>query len=330
MYYNYSDNSTDMNKQALYGLNEIMKVYNPVASYHINDASIKQTLGKGIFKCRYCGKTKPEVGFKSKAHAIPHFIGNNVLFTDRECDDCNGKFGRMLENQFAGFMHLEHTVSGVRGKKGYPKFKSSDAIIETTGSFVDWKDIPDENLDYDQTTGTLKIKQRMPTFIPIAVFKCLVRIAVTLMPEEDILDFKDTITWLNDENHQSGDFNLKHLWLVHGKSSTIDRFADLSAILVKKNADGPANMPYMMLRLTYSNFLFQVPIPLCKKDDSSLKMNIPYIPSLLDLEHGFGRIKLTLMDMHSPKPFKGAEIDFTINDLDGTGTYEIVDISQQN
>jgi ribosomal protein S14 len=58
MYYNFGDHTTDMNKEALYGLNEVMKVYVPIASYHINDASSKQILGKGIFRCRFCGKTR--------------------------------------------------------------------------------------------------------------------------------------------------------------------------------------------------------------------------------------------------------------------------------
>ena len=322
MYYNFKDNSTDMNIQALNALNELMKIYYPTESYHINDSSRRRILGKGVFKCRFCGKSKPEVKF-GKAHAIPHCIGNNVLFTHRECDRCNLKFGQRLENEFANFMNLDHTVSGVRGKKGYPKF-SVESIIETTDSLVEWENVPDENLEYNQATGTLKIKQKMQTFIPLAVFKCLIRIAITIMPEEDIIDFFDTIRWLNNETHQSEDFTPKHLWLIHGKSCSINRFSELSAILLKKNTNSPANMPHMMLRLTYSNFLFQVPIPFCKKDDSSLKLNIPYIPSLLDLEHGFGHMDLKLLDMHSSEPIKGMIMNFTIEDLDGNSTYEIV------
>jgi hypothetical protein len=325
MYYNFGDHTTDMNKEALHGLNEVMKVYVPVASYHINDASGKQTLGKGIFRCRFCGKAKPEASFASKAHAIPHFISNNVLFTDVECDSCNGKFGRLLETQYAAFMHLEHTVSGIRGKNGYPKYKTSDATIETTGSFVDWSNIPNENLHYDHLTGTATIKQKRPTFIPIAVYKCLVKIAISLLPEAEIEDFVDTIRWLNEVDHQSSEFHFKSLWMVHGTASSTNRFADLSAIVVKRTEHASPNMPCMMLRLTYGNFLFQVPVPLCNKDDPSLKMNIPYIPNLLDLELGYGQMKLTLMDMHSSEKIKGAEINFTITDLDGSGTYQLAD-----
>jgi hypothetical protein len=44
-------------------------------------------------KCRFCGKSNPEVSFKKKAHLIPEFLGNKMLLSDFECDSCNYEFG---------------------------------------------------------------------------------------------------------------------------------------------------------------------------------------------------------------------------------------------
>ena len=37
-------------------------------------------------RCRFCGKTTPEVSFRKEAHALPECVGNKSLFTYYECE----------------------------------------------------------------------------------------------------------------------------------------------------------------------------------------------------------------------------------------------------
>lgn len=322
MYYNYSDHSTDMNKDVLDFVNEFNKYYSVNTYYHINESSSKQILWYKVYKCRFCKKTAPEVSFKREAHALPHLIGNNLLFTHIECDDCNGKFGRVLETHFANFMHLNHTLTGVKGKKGYPEFKIDNANITTTGSFINWQDLPNENFNYDLTAGILTITQKMHSYIPIAVYKCLVKMALTIMPESELINFEKTLEWINEDDHKDSKFHFEHLWLLHGSVSTLERFQDISAIILKRHETTHTDNPYMIFRLTYACFMFLVPIPLGTLDKTISSLIMPYVPNVFDLEHGFGKMELNAMNCYPTELIKGTEMTIKITDLDGTSTIE--------
>lgn len=330
MYYNYSDHSTDMNKEVLSSLNEFGKYYSVIVTHNLMDSSSKQFIGKKNHECRFCGRPFPYVSFKNDAHALPHFIGNNKLFTNQECNTCNNKFGRLLETEFAKYMHLNHTFSGVRGKTGFPEFKRHDAKITTTGTFIDWKDIPQENLDFDQSSGVLTVKQIMPTFIPIAVYKCLVKMAMTIMPDQELLNFDDTLKWISEDDHSISAFSFNHLWLLQGNVQTTERFTGISAVLVKRKENTDKTQPFMMFRLTYGTSIFQIPIPLSKEDHSISHNIIPYIPNLHDLEHGYGKIQFQLSNFNTIEAQKGTEMILKITDLDRTGTIQYVEESENN
>ena len=82
-------------------------------------------------KCRFCGKSVPQVTFKNVAHLMPEFMGNNNIISDFECDSCNTLFGR-YGSDLANFIGLSRTLSFSKGKEGIPKYKSPDKnlIIE--------------------------------------------------------------------------------------------------------------------------------------------------------------------------------------------------------
>lgn len=313
-----------MNIDAIHRLNEFNKRYQPISSYHLNSESERKIIGEKIFSCIFCGLSKPEVSFKSKAHALPNFIGNNKLFTDRECDKCNAKFGKTLESHFAGFMHLDHTISGVKGKNGFLKFKSSDALIQTDGGSIDWKNVPPENITVDKIGGKIHIKQKIPTFVPIGVYKCLVKMAITIMLEDQLIHFKNTIKWLNEDDHAKTAFPLTELWFIYGASSTIDSHSGISSVLFRRTLQASKGLPFSIFQLTYANFVFMVPIPLSDMDEQTNWKEIPYCPTLLEMEYGYGRRQLQLLNFCQTDPLAGVEMTITATDLDDSGTYEEV------
>ncbi|RZK26205.1 MAG: hypothetical protein EOO43_03495 [Flavobacterium sp.] len=327
MYYNFSNDTNDMNEEALGSLREVLNQYEILSSYHLSKESKRVIIGEKDFKCIFCQRSKPEVRFKSKAHALPQLIGNNTLFTHRECDICNAKFGRILESHFANFMHLDHLVAGMKGKEGHLKFKTQDALVVTDGANINWSKIPDENLKYDAEAGKMQIKQKVPTFIPVGVYKCLVKMALTTIPVERLSNFESTLEWLSEDSHTATNFSFKELPLIYGSSSTSDQVSEISAIVIERKDKTAVHQPRFMFRLTYRNFVFQIAIPLADQEDMKAWKNLPYIPNLLDLEHGFDRLNYIGLNFSSTEPFSGLVTTYTVIDLDKK---EIVKATNKN
>lgn len=78
-------------------------------------------------KCRFCGKEKGETAFRKIAHAIPKLVGNKVLISFEECDECNDIFSK-LENELANYLSFERSTVGIRGKKGIPTYKNNNGL----------------------------------------------------------------------------------------------------------------------------------------------------------------------------------------------------------
>ena len=60
--------------------------------YTFNPDNQEKTKTLGQFaprKCRFCGKSSPEVTFTSEAHVIACAFGNRLLLHHEECDFCN-------------------------------------------------------------------------------------------------------------------------------------------------------------------------------------------------------------------------------------------------
>lgn len=325
MYFNASDQTIDMNREALFGFAKVLQEYDVLVSFIIDEEERKpHILDKHKFVCRFCGQQKPEVTFKTRAHALPEFIGNGSLFTHAECDDCNSRFGREFESHFANFMHLNHTLFGVRGKKGLPKFKLTNGTeIVNDGGMIDWQGVPTEQLIHDEKARTLTATQKVPSFVPANVFKALVKMALTIMPAEQLTTFVDTFHWLNAPLTDVR-FSTTELWLAYGAISSQDRFPFISASLLKRKKLTDFELVPLIFRLNYGNFQFDVPVPMFFQGSMIPIKQIPYLPNLFDLRDGYGATDLRLIDFSFKQPVKDHSMTFELIDLDGTGTEEII------
>ena len=73
--------------------------------------------------CRFCSKSYPEVSFKKVAHSISEALGNKKIITNEECDTCNEKFGKGIENDLILFLDFFRIFFGVKGKKGFQNLR---------------------------------------------------------------------------------------------------------------------------------------------------------------------------------------------------------------
>lgn len=178
--------------------------YNIIKCYHLNeDKQIMLSDGDKPQKCRFCEKEFPDVTFKKISHAISHMVGNRVLKSDYECDTCNQIFST-YETEYSSYMNLYHTMFMVHGKGGIPKYKLSHKenskieiendntikinIQEGEEPLIVWKEI-------NKANNTIEIKGKR-TYTPQNVLKALVKMALTIMPKNELQHLSNTKNWL--------------------------------------------------------------------------------------------------------------------------------------
>ena len=175
--------------------------YVPLVVFHLKDKDdIK--LGDTAIKrtCRFCGRTEPEVTFKKVAHAIPHFIGNRTLKSLYECDDCNGNVFSPMESQFSQFMSIYHTFYHVSKGGKIPTFRNNSkeqSKIVVDGGTIKIDCVEGEDLvpEIDKKKHTFKIKAKR-SYVPQSVYKIFIKMALSIMPEAEMMHFKTTLEWL--------------------------------------------------------------------------------------------------------------------------------------
>lgn len=262
--------------------------YIPIAVYHLNEEK-EIMLGDPTAKriCRFCGRSEPDVTFKKVAHAIPHFIGNRVLKSLYECDDCNGNMFSPMESHFSRFMNIYHTLYHVSKGGKVPVYRnnsSEKSKIEIEDGNIKMECVEGEDLEsvFDKKNKTVTIKAKR-SYVPMDVYKIFVKMALTIMPEDEMSHFKYTLEWL------LGKKNFKeNLILIERRYDGLENpFDFVSCMLFKRKPKHKDNVPAYLFCLAYYNFFFQAYIPFCDEDKSlNGNVTVPYIPNPLDY-HGY-------------------------------------------
>ncbi|MBD5292697.1 MAG: hypothetical protein HDS23_05565 [Bacteroides sp.] len=198
------------------------------------DGSKKINIGEKENRiCRFCGRSKPDVKFSSKAHAISEFLGNKQIICLEECNNCNDFFSS-IEQHFFNFQSVLFPLYGIKGKTGTPKVKGSDGEIYNENEVVKLKTESrlEEYLTYDSNVpGTLKLEiSPFGTFIPQKVYQCLVKYAISSINTESINQFKESIDWIRIEKPSLCDLPpviyFTHDFIEHPKISVYIRNED--------------------------------------------------------------------------------------------------------
>ena len=260
--------------------------YVPLVVFHLKDKDdIK--LGDTATKrtCRFCGRTEPEVTFKKVAHAIPHFIGNRTLKSLYECDDCNGNVFSPMESQFSQFMSIYHTFYHVSKGGKVPTFRNNSkeqSKIVVDGGTIKIDCVEGEDLvpEVDKKKHTFKIKAKR-SYVPQSVYKIFIKMALSIMPEAEMMHFKTTLEWLMGKK----EFTYNLMLIERRYDGLMNPFSFDSCMLFKRKDDHRDNVPAYIFGLAYYNFFFETYIPLCDEDrDLDGKVEIPFIPTPLDYD----------------------------------------------
>lgn len=219
--------------------------------------------------CRFCRKKEPEVKFKENAHAISEQLGNHTVFLLNECDTCNDIFS-VYEDSFAKYLGALRTVCRIEGKHKIPKYLGDDNTISLEvgngGTIIQeirgsgHVEISDKQIDMEF--------EKQP-YVPIDVYKALVTMALSIMPDNEFKEFESSAKWLINEK--------KELEFSGYASQVIIRFIPgpnplkLQAWLLRRKSfltggNKVFDVPYSNFIIEFNNLSFQIIVPNVEKD----------------------------------------------------------------
>ena len=222
--------------------------------------------------CRFCKKSYPEVSFKKKAHIIPELMGRNKLVSDFECDTCNLLFSK-YETDLAYFIGAPRSLTSQKAKEGVPTYKSADKkLIIRTNPDVEkggGLTIESENFDnrivIDEDNKKVKINADRPSHVPLKAYKALVKILLTLLPDEAFSKYAFLLqALLNLEDEKTiltGHPMCRAMIYVN---PGIPFPSPLAIVMEKKDAQ--STIPTHSMVLYFHNYIYQIFLPFYTDD----------------------------------------------------------------
>lgn len=246
-----------------------MKNYDCVFTYVHNMGETQAIIDPTDKVCRFCGKRYPEVKFKKKAHAISEMLGNKEFVLRNECDTCNSFFGQRLEDDFGKYLGLGRTLSQIYGKEGVPSYKARDgkSRIDFTDKGIVIQAKPDSNF-IEQYDNYMVFHAVRDTYTPVAVYKALVKMALSLIPYELMPYFIDTVDWLKEDSHISSKYDMgNYEYIIERYVSGPNPMQLRASGFIRK--DDHSIVPYYQFLLEFANYSYQIIVP-CKRKDEKL------------------------------------------------------------
>ena len=211
-------------------------------------------LDKSKRVCRYCNERSPKVSFRKIAHSISEALGNKKIITNDECDACNEKFGKGIENDLILYLNLCRVFFGIRGKNGIPKLKGKNFEIENNETIKIKQILSDEEIN-DPNRDDFQMKLETTEKITIQnIYKALSKYALGVIDRTQIENFKNTIEWINGKRNID---NLPKIAIL----PSYDLFSTHPQLMVYIRKTEDNKLPYVVaeFRFTYLTFVYIIP-----------------------------------------------------------------------
>lgn len=258
----------------------------------------KITLSDGDSRfCRFCQKDSTQTNFKNESHAIPECLGNHQLILLDECDACNKFFSEKLEDHLDKFTKPYRIAGQIYGKKGIPNYRSNNKKNR-----VDFSDLPtfksqvgEDFVTVDHQNKQITVKYHQEPHVPLAVYKTLVKIAVSVIESSEVEAFRQTINWLFNPDLTFS--VLKPALLMHTFVPGPRPIDGVCVTVLRRKAEID-NVPYAIFVIAFGNAIFQIVVPSHIDDGRSMTLAIPFYPT--DFERSdwpFGDLKFSSSDL---------------------------------
>jgi hypothetical protein len=267
----------------------------------------------GTGRCRYCDKKAPDVAFRTKAHAFPEQIGNKTLVDLAECDDRNKHFGNMLDNDFAKWTQPWRSAFRVIGSSGIPTTKSRDRKMRIEADDISnlrlFVSRIDENRLFDSDDKLLRLKVDRPAYVPMGVFKCMVKMSLAVMPEVYARECGHLKKWILEPTHTFESYRFRPLIVLLQLVPVPMPAGVITYALLRRTNDDDA-IPYMIFVLQFSHVQLQIALPMHEQDGAFVDgapfelVPFPNLGGLVDVETKFGKGRTLVLDMSGVERIK--------------------------
>ncbi|WP_084159010.1 HNH endonuclease [Solidesulfovibrio alcoholivorans] len=255
--------------------------------------------------CRFCGKNEKETTFKDIAHSIPEAVGNKNIITLDECDECNTFFSNNIEVHFDKVSKAYRQVGQIKGKRGVPSYrtKSKKSRIDYDNGLTIKESTEDKILTFPED-NTAIFNYEIEPYIPVAVYKTLVKMALSVMPNNDLIHFKEAIEWIKNKDHT------QHFITPEIAIETFipgPRPVDGVMVLLLKRSTNNPTVPSYLFSFGYGNLIYQIVPPTLLDCIAGLATNytIPMIRTLFDRDWLYGEPKVRVSNLSSHDIQKG-------------------------
>ena len=267
--------------------------------------------------CRFCGKDETNTSFRLEAHAIPELLGNKSISSNYECDDCNQFFGSGIENDLGNWTKPSRTIARIRGKTGVPSIKKGGTDqgwrIDYDAAGFHFKDYEsDPHFVVDEEKRQLRVVLTRDVFTPIAVLKAFVKIGLTLLPPEEVPNFKETLSWIREADHTRpfvAEFPVFHTFQPGPMRN------DLLVAMIMRRRESISDLPYAFMVLGFGNDVYQVFLP-CPVQDRAIhgkQLTIPAFPKPEGPDPlKYGKARVRLIDLCGKHPVRGETVPITL------------------
>lgn len=295
------------------------KYYEMEQKFHASESKWKQVIWGNPRKservCRFCKKDASATTFRNLAHLVPALLGNKVLFSGFECDECNSIFSR-YENELANFSGVWHTLSQVQGRGRISKFKDAKKgfhlVSQNNQLHLYIEDLKKGGINFNPEKETLEISTFKPAFVPRDALKCLIKIAFGFLEEKSLSDYDKTRRWLIGEIRD--DDVPMHPYFYVPRARNTKRFNDpLIMLMRRRQLEAPFAIPEHSLLLWYGVFIYQIYIPFHKNEDSEFAKGKLFIPIEEHLceeiasDNPLGAANVNIMNMGAKVRVKGVD-----------------------
>lgn len=243
-------------------MDDFLQHYRLLLFYAPPDEPVRNRVPRKERICRFCVKRYPDVKFNSDPHIIPRLFSDNFGVSDYECDDCNNKFSK-YETHLADFLGLVRTVLSVTNENKTPTFKSpgESLVARISKEYQDQKaimiqDNSHQGIHINTKTGENRITYTKNTYIPVNVFKALLKIALTLLPERYLNGYGMMFDFINSEENHPAYVQFAQVLFY----TTAYRVNKTSCYLFEKT-DPAGSRPTHIFKLYFENFIYEFFLP---------------------------------------------------------------------
>lgn len=251
-------------------------------------------------KCRFCGTSAPsDFGKKTNAHTFPEGLGNKTIFSLSECTACNFKFSR-YEDALCKVVGPYLTLGGTKGKNGVRQTGRSNGnlVLKHENNFGKRRiQIKARNVDnfssvrrIDDETISLRIPVSREMFVPRYAYKALLKIALSLLPVEELNLFRRNLDCLQSVDEPPGEYPLQ----VGFSYASVGNAPPTIGCVILRRINANAPIPYIIAIFQAGSVCFQIAPRSEEKDrlvPNIFKLGISWTSNLAKPEGGYHPIK---------------------------------------